>query len=302
MGIEEVLHLLVPWEFSPTLLVLFLLSAVLFWRGSRVMTISIWRPILFWSGWLLLYLSMHTQLDYYAERVFYIHRIQHVILHHLSPLMIMASYPGQVMMRGMPFTIRYRFRSLKHTLLGKCLIGLMTNKVLVPFLFVFLVLVWLIPKVQFYAMLDWQLYRLMNWSVVLTGFMYWNLILDRRPSIPRKITAKHPIGRFFQRFVLGGHPAVMSVTERILSPIFTMLPQLIVGIWIVLTTTNLYPLFELCGRAVNISSMDDQRLGAFILWVPAALVETFGLVVALMNYLSLSSKGRLARANRAKED
>ena len=37
---------------------------------------------------LILYLSMHTRLDYYAERMFFIHRLQHLVLHHLGPLLI----------------------------------------------------------------------------------------------------------------------------------------------------------------------------------------------------------------------
>ena len=60
--------------------------------------------------------------------------------------------------------------------------AVLTNKIFVPALFVFLVLVWLLPSVQFYSMLDWRLYRLMNWSVVISGFMYWNLILTGVPA------------------------------------------------------------------------------------------------------------------------
>ena len=60
--------------------------------------------------------------------------------------------------------------------------AVLTNKIFVPALFVFLVLVWLLPSVQFYSMLDWRLYRLMNWSVVISGFMYWNPILTGVPA------------------------------------------------------------------------------------------------------------------------
>ena len=136
----------------------------------------------FWSGWLL-YLSMHTRLDYYAERMFFIHRAQHLVLHHLGPLLVMAAFPGQVMRAGLPMAWRLRLRDFLRTG-SRATVAVLTNKIFVPALFVFLVLVWLLPSVQFYSMLDWRLYRLMNWSVVISGFMYWNLILDRRPSPP----------------------------------------------------------------------------------------------------------------------
>ena len=171
-----------PWEVSPTLLTLFALGAWLFVRGRRVHHVTRARQILFWTGMVLLYLSLHTMLDYYAERMFFMHRIQHLVLHHLGPLVLMAAYPGSVMRAGLPLSWRVRLSRFNHSLPGRAVIAVLTNPILVPALFVFLVIIWLIPSVQFYSMLDWRLYRLMNWSVVLTGFMYWNLILDRRPS------------------------------------------------------------------------------------------------------------------------
>lgn len=262
---------LTPWEFSPTLLICFALSAYLFIKGSIARPISTLRHVLFWSGWVMLYLAMHTHVDYFAERVFFIHRAQHVFLHHLAPLLVMAAYPGQVMRAGMPMSVRIGLKRFRATTIGRLLEEVCTNKYFVPFMFVFLVLVWLIPTVQFYSMLDVHLYRLMNWSVVVSGFLYWNLILDRRPA----------------------PPAAMSPTGRVISPILTMAPQIAAGIYIALAPTDLYPLFDLCGRAVPISALEDQGYGGVIMWVPAAAVESFGIIVALMTWMRLSAKGRL---------
>lgn len=179
------LEWLVPWEFSPTLVASFLVAIVLFVRGQRVHHVTRARQILFWTGMVLLYLSLHTRLDYYAERMFFIHRIQHLVLHHLGPLLVMAAFPGQVMRAGLPMRWRLRLRDFLRTGTGRATVAVLTHKIFVPALFVFLVLIWLIPSVQFYSMLDWRLYRLMNWSVVISGFVYWNLILDRRPAPPR---------------------------------------------------------------------------------------------------------------------
>jgi putative membrane protein len=139
-------------------------------------------------------------------------------------------------------------------------------------LFVVLVLGFLIPTVQFYSMLDWRLYRFMNWSVVISGFMYWNLILDRRPS----------------------PPAVMSPGGRILSPVLTMVPQMIVGAIITFTEYDLYPIFDLCGRAIpGMTAVMDQAIGGLTMWVLAGFVEVFGLLFALATLMRLSAKNRL---------
>src|SRR5690554_4866348 len=197
---------LVPWEFSPTLVLAFIVGAGLFLRGRRVHRVSVTRQAFFWVGLVLLYLSLHTRVDYYAERMFFIHRIQHLVLHHLGPLLVMAAYPGQVMRAGLPLAWRNRLaRARRDSLSVRILEALATNRFLVPLLFVVLVLIWLEPTIQFYSMLDWRIYRFMNWSVVISGCMYWNLILDRRPR----------------------PPAAMSPGARVFSPILTMVPQMV---------------------------------------------------------------------------
>ncbi len=263
---------LTPWEFSPTLLLMFFAGGWLFVRGTRVHKVGKVRQAFFWAGVVILYLSLHTRIDYYAERMFFIHRLQHLILHHLGPLLIMGAYPGQVMRAGLPKAWRLRLRDFRASGPGRALEAVLTNKIFVPFLFVVLVVGFLIPTVQFYSMLDWRLYRFMNWSVVISGFMYWNLILDRRPS----------------------PPAVMSPGGRILSPVITMVPQMVVGAVITFTEHDLYPIFDLCGRAIpGMSAVTDQAIGGLTMWVLAGFVEVFGLLFALATMMRLSAKNRL---------
>jgi putative membrane protein len=277
-GIPSVAWLdwLIPWEFSPTLVALFVAGGILFVRGGRVHRVSGARKALFWAGMVLLYLSLHTRVDYYAERMFFIHRIQHLVLHHLGPLIVMAAYPGSAMRAGLPQAARRWLHRFRGTATGRTTEAILTHRFLVPVLFVFLVVVWLLPTVQFYSMLDWRLYRLMNWSVVITGFLYWNLILDRRPRLP----------------------AGMSPGGRVISPIFTMAPQMVAGAYIALTQRDLYPLFELCGRAIPMPALMDQSIGGLTMWIPAALVELIGLLVALGSLMRLSGKGRLPMRKR----
>jgi len=272
-GIDWLAAWLTPWEFSPLFLILFGAGALLFVRGTRVHHVTRTRQWLFWIGMVVLYLSMHTRVDYYAERLFFAHRLQHLVLHHLGPLLIMAAYPGQVLRAGLTLRARIWLRDLRQTRGGHCLIALLTHKVLVPLAFVVLVLGWLIPTVQFYSMLDWRLYRLMNWSVVISGFLYWNLILDRRPA----------------------PPAAMRPGYRILSPVITMAPQMVTGAVITFTEYDLYPIFDLCGRAIpGLSAQTDQAIGGLTMWVLAGFIEVFGLLYALATLMRLSGRKRLA--------
>ena len=266
---------LVPWELSPTLLACLVVCGILFVRGQRRHRVTRTRQVLFWFGMLLLYLSLHTMLDYYAERMFFMHRIQHLVLHHLGPLVVMAAYPGQVLRAGLPLSWRRALSRFNQTWVGRAVRAVLTNPIIVPALFIFLVVVWLIPSVQFYSMLDWRLYRLMNWSVVITGFMYWNLILDRRVS----------------------PPAAMTPGGRVLSPIVTMAPQMVAGAVIAFTERDLYPLFDLCGRAIAMEALTDQMIGGLTMWIPAAMTEVIGLLVALRTLMRLSARRRWGGAS-----
>lgn len=275
----DLLAWLQPWEFSPTLVLAFLVSAWLYVRGCGVHRVGRVRQTLFWLSWIILYLALHTRVDYFAERMFFIHRLQHLVLHHLAPLIIMASYPGQVLRAGLPLRWRsWLARERRRRGVVHGLESLATHPILVPVLFLLFVLVWIEPTVQFYSMLDWRIYRFMNWGVVVSGVLYWNLIMDRRP---------HP-------------PAGMAAGWRVLSPVFTMAPQMIAGAYIVISPHDLYPVFDLCGRAIpGISAMDDQVLGGLIMWVPAGLIEAFGLLYALGTLMRLSEKRRLPLPKRA---
>jgi putative membrane protein len=273
----SLLDLLTPWEPSPPLVALFALAALLFIRGVRRQSVSLPRQLAFWSGFLMLYLSLHTRLDYYAEHEFFMHRIQHLILHHLGPLVLMAAYPGMVMRAGLPFTWRVKFRKIQKSPAWRMGTGVVMHPSVVSVLFLVSVLIWLVPHVQFVSMLDWRLYTLMNWSVTISGLMYWGMLLDHRPSPP---------GR-------------MRPGLRVLSPAITMTPQILAGAIITFSQHDLYPVFSLCGRAYTISPLMDQTLGGLIMWVPAAILEAIGGMMALRQWMRLSERGRLPPGRRA---
>jgi putative membrane protein len=86
----------------------------------------------------------------------------------------------------------------------------------------------------------------------------------------------------------------MSPGGRIISPILTMVPQMIAGAVITFTEYDLYPIFDLCGRAMpGMSAVTDQTIGGLTMWVLAGLVEVAGLMFALATLLRLSGKNRL---------
>ena len=108
----SVIKWIVPWEFSWVFLLTFVACGVLYVRGCRRLPVSIGRQLAFWLGMAMIYVSLHTYLDFFFEHEFFMHRIQQVLLHHLAPLLIIASYPGSVLRKGLPLSWRIRLLRL----------------------------------------------------------------------------------------------------------------------------------------------------------------------------------------------
>jgi len=265
---------MVPWEFSWVFLAIFLLTCALYLRGSRRLSVSFSRKLMFWVGMAIIYLSLQTYLDFYAEHEFFVHRTQQLLLHHLAPLLIVMAYPSSVLRAGLPLAWRLRvLRPLQRSWPWRLISGVLLNPTVATVLFIVFVLIWLIPAMQTLAMLDWRVYRFMNWTMLISGFAYWSLVLDHRP---------HPPGR-------------MIVGLRVLSPAITMTPQIVVGAIVTFSRADLYPIFEICGRAFTFNVLTGQLIGGVITWVPAALLESIGGLIALNQWLRLSRNGRLPR-------
>lgn len=270
--LPSLLKWIVPWEFSWVFLLTFAAVAVLYVRGCQRVRVSVARQLAFWIGMAIVYVSLHTYFDYYAEHEFFMHCIQQVLLHHLAPLLIIASYPGAALRAGLPLSWRiHALRPLLRSWPWRAVSAVLLNPALATILFVAFIIIWLIPSMQTLAMLDWRIYRFMNWSMMLSGLIYWWLVLDHRPRPPGRMT-----------------PGL-----RVLSPGITMTPQILAGAIVTFSKTDLYPIFEICGRAFTFNVLTGQLVGGVIMWVPAAIIESIGGLLAMRQWLRLSRSGRI---------
>lgn len=270
------LYWLDPWEPSPTVVIAVLVTAVLFVRGKRHARVSLARQISFWFGLGALYVALHTRLDYFFEHEFFMHRAQHLVLHHLGPFFIALAYPGAALRAGIPFAWRQRFvRPVLSARPVRAVLDVVMHPVVAVMLFVGLIYFWLISPIHFIAMLDWRLYRVMNWSMVIDGLLFWWLVLDPRPA----------------------PPARLAPGKRVLVVIAAIPPQIVLGAFIFFTSHELYPVYSICGRAFTwLSPMRDQQIGGLLLWIPGSMMSVVGALIALRHWMRLSARGRLKHA------
>ncbi|HEY3919576.1 MAG TPA: cytochrome c oxidase assembly protein, partial [Stellaceae bacterium] len=216
----------------------------------------VWRVAAFLAGIAVIYGVLQTHFDYLAQHMFFLNRAQHVVMHHLGPFLIALGWVGGTIKRGMPGWAR---RMIEHRSLAVAL-RFLQRPLIAAVLFEGLFAFWLIPPIQFHAMLDPRLYALMNWSMVLDGVLFWCLVLDPREAPPARIG-------FGLRAALA---------------FFVMFPQIVIGAIITFSARDLYPFYDLCGRLYpTISALADQRIGGILCWIPPAMMSVVALLLVL---------------------
>jgi putative membrane protein len=259
-----------PWDFS---FVEFLAGWLAIWwyvRGLSLTTLteqpSLARRISFFAGVIVIYVVLETHFEYLAEHQFFFNRIQHVTMHHLGPFLLALAWPGATIMRGMPAWFR---RIVEHPA-ATGTVYVLQQPVLAAVLFVGSFFFWLVPPIHFRAMIDPDLFALMNWTMVADGILFWCLVLDPRPQPPARAS-------------FGTRAALTMVV---------MFPQIIGGAIIAFSPHDLYSFYNLCGRIYpDMGPLYDQTIGGLIIWIPPAMMSVLALILVL-NALRRSEERR----------
>jgi putative membrane protein len=257
-----------PWDFSFSWF--FATAFPLWWykrgldRTAPVERPALWRSASFLLGMGAIYAVLQTRFDYLAQHMFFLNRLQHVVMHHFGPFFISLAWPWRTILRGMPDSVR-RLTASRPV---ERFLKVMRQPLLAAFLFVGLIALWLVPAIHFRAMIDPKLYLVMNWSMVGDGLLFWSIVLDPRDKAKARL----------------------SFGVRAALAIGVMFPQILIGAIIALSRRDLYTFYEWCGRIYpSIGPLDDQNYGGLIVWIPPAMMSVVSLLLVL-NALRLSEE------------
>ena len=126
-------------------------------------------------------------------------------------------------------------------------------------------------------MIDPRLYKVMNWSMVGDGLLFWSLVLDPRSRPPARLSF--------------GLRAALAVA--------VMFPQIALGALISFADRDIYPYYAFCGRLFpSVSAVTDQMIGGIVIWIPSAMMSVLALVLVL-NFMRLREEGRPSTTEEA---
>ena len=250
-----------PWEFSWPEYLACTLTLAWFWRGLKVLAPAerppAWRQALFVAGVASFYIVLQTHIDYYAQHMFFAHRWAHFVLHHAGAFAIAFGMGGQAVFAGMPAFLKplVQSRPVQGTL------AVLQHPAVAPVLFVGLIYFWLIPSIHTVVMLNRPLYEVMNWTMAINGVMFWSLVLDSRAR----------------------PPARLSHLMRAMLILVIELPQMVLGAILSLTTRDFYPVYDICGRVLDMTALNDLHYGGLIIWLPGTLTSFAAMIIVLVN-------------------
>lgn len=277
VSVLNALRWLLPWEFSPSVLACCAAAVLTFMRGSQgagTAAPSRWRRASFYLGIALIYVPLQTRFDYLAQHMFWIHRLQHLLLHHIGPFLIALAAPWSSMRDGLPRSLRGPVSRVLASAPVRGAYAIVQQPLIAFALFVGLIYFWLWPSVHFRAMLSAPEYRWMNWSMTIDGLLFWWLILD-----PRSRT----------------EGARLGFGMRVPIALLAMLPQLLVGAYLTFSASIVYDVYAVCGRLWPIDPITDQQIGGLITWVPACMMSVLAALIAFRRWMYDESRVRAAR-------
>jgi putative membrane protein len=225
-------------------------------RMAQAARPALWRRLSYFAGWGAIYFVTQTHFEYAAQHMFFLNRLQQMTLGVFGPFLIAFAWPRDVLARGVPVEL---IRLFKHPVLRRPLLVL-RNPIVAALVWIAVTDVWVIPAVDFASMINPPLYALMNIMMLLSGLLFWLVVIDPRPRAEAGYT-------YLTRMVCG---------------FLTMFPQILVAATIALSEVNFYDFYDLCGRLYpSISPLHDQLIGGMIQWIPPGLLNTAVLFILL---------------------
>jgi putative membrane protein len=230
------------------------------------------RGAAFYAGLLTLALAIDSPIDAYADSLFWVHMVQHVLLTMVAPPLLLLGRPWPRVVRPLPLAARRpvarvvlsgdRFRPLRTA--ARWLAAPLPAFVL----FNGTLLAWHVPVLFDLTLRDGAVHDLEHALFFTTGLLFWTNVLPRpRPALADAGRALYATGAVVVSWVLA----------------------LVLG----LASSPLYAGYaSLHARPTGISALADQQLAAGVMWVPGSVPLTIALLFAASSWLAPAAARR----------
>ncbi|MGH2907753.1 MAG: cytochrome c oxidase assembly protein [Solirubrobacteraceae bacterium] len=243
-------------------------AAILYWVGgtrySRSQTTrEPWREGSFALGLLTIVLALESPLDGYADQLFWVHMVQHVLLLTLAPPLILLGRPWPRMWLGIP--VRPRTAIGRTLARARWTAGLRALSHPWPawVLFNATIIGWHIPGAYDATLRSPTIHDLEHAMFFFSGVLFWAHVIEPGPLRAR-----------------------LTWPVRTAYLVGAMVVGWMLAITLVLVPHPIYaPYAALAHRPGGISAIVDQQLAAGVMWVPGSLAYAVTLFIGVYRWL-----------------
>jgi putative membrane protein len=254
---------LTDWSLDPSLIYVGL-AAALYLLGSR----GRWRPkpleaCAFFSALLTIVIALDSPIDAYADDLFWVHMLQHVLLLTVAPPLFLLGRPWPRMWRALPLgprTVVARTVARRH---WTAPLRALARPLPAFILFNATIIFWHIPAAYDATLTNGAVHALEHALFFFTGLLFWARVIDPGPLRPRLVW-----------------PA------RIAYAAGAMVVSWIVAITLVIVPHPIYTYYvDLASRPGGLTAAEDQQIAAGIMWVLGSLAYTVTFILGFYRWL-----------------
>jgi cytochrome c oxidase assembly factor CtaG len=225
------------------------------------------RGTAFYAGLLTLVLAIDSPIDSYADTLFWVHMVQHVLLMMVAPPLLLYGRPWPRLLRPVPPAIR---RPLARTALaGETLKPLrrtlrwLASPLPAFVLFNGTLLVWHLPALYDLTLRNATVHDLEHALFFGTALLFWVYLVPGASARPR-LTDGGQVAYALGALLVGW----------VLAVVLGMAPHPVYGGY-----------SALAERPGGLSALADQQLAAGVMWVPGSVPYTIALFAAAYRWL-----------------
>ncbi len=262
------------WLVDPLALVLLLLVAIAYWRGSadkasRPQADSgrfRQRRWFFWSGWTILILSLASPLDPLGEQLFSAHMVQHELIMLVAAPLLVLSRPSAALLRGIPAWLGRLVGAILRPSGLRSFWSWLASPLVAWMIHALVLWGWHLPALFSAGLESTVVHVLQHLSFLWVGLLFWWALWRSR--------SRGSAAGVLYLFTTAIHASVLGA-------LLTFSP----AVW--------YSPYLATAPSWGISALADQQLGGLIMWMPSGLVYIGAALVEVNAYLRTS--GRHAR-------
>ncbi|MEA2760803.1 MAG: putative rane protein [Gemmatimonadaceae bacterium] len=228
------------WSIHPsTVIGIAALGGVYFWAETALhRRASTAERSFFLAGLLVMFGSLNGPLhDLSDDYLFSAHMVQHLLLTLAMPPLLLAGVPGWMLRR--PLATRFIAPAARF----------FTSAPIAFVVFNLVIAVWHLPPFYNAAMANHNIHIVEHLMFMVAAVLMWWPLMSQVPELPR-----------------------LAYPGQMLYSFLMSIPMSIVAIYIAMSDHVLYPAYAAAPRVFALSPLEDQLLGALIMWIPGGII------------------------------